>query len=104
MKRYDEALASYDRVMAIKPDHAEACNNRGLILSNKGDMQEAEKMFLKAAALNPNFPDPLFNLATIHQYQSLDTLEVKNIRALLDKPGISTGRPGVPVFFAGEDL
>jgi tetratricopeptide (TPR) repeat protein len=90
MKRYDEALASYDRTLALKPDHAEACNNRGLILANRGDMAAAEKMFLQAAALKPDFSEPLFNLAIIRKYRSADSAEVKNIRMLLDKPGISS--------------
>jgi hypothetical protein len=31
LKRFDEALASYDNALAIKPDHAEALYNRGFL-------------------------------------------------------------------------
>ena len=89
LKRYDEALASYDRATALNPDHAEAHNNRGIVLASKGQMAEAEKMFLKAAQLKPDFPDPLFNLANIRNHQSAENVEVVNIQALLNKPGVS---------------
>ena len=29
LKRLEEALASYDKALALKPDYAEALNNRG---------------------------------------------------------------------------
>ena len=32
LKRFDEALASYDKAIALKPDYAEAFNNRGNVL------------------------------------------------------------------------
>ena len=90
MKRYPDALASFDRAIALNPAHAIAYNNRGLNLVIKGDMAAAEQMFRKAAALKPDFPDPLFNLANIRKYQNADNAEVKSIHTLLDRPGIST--------------
>ena len=89
LKRYDEALASYDQAIALQPAHAEAHNNRGLVLASKGDMAGAEKMFLQASALKPDFPDPWFNLANIRNFAGSDQAEVKSIRALLDKPGLT---------------
>jgi tetratricopeptide (TPR) repeat protein len=89
LKRYDEALASYDKAIALKPDHAVALNNRGNFFVIKGDMQEAEKTYLKARALKPDFPDPLFNLVKMRKYQAKDNADEKNIRDLLNRPGIS---------------
>jgi len=88
LKRYDEALASYDQAIALQPSHAEAHNNRGLVLASKGDMAGAEKMFLRASALKPNFPDPWFNVANIRNFQDVDDAGVKTIRALLDQRGL----------------
>ncbi len=88
MRRYDDALTSYNRVIALKPDHAEACNNRGLLLANQGDMLEAEKMFLQAYALKPDFAEPLFNLANIRRYESVENPDINNILALLARPEI----------------
>jgi tetratricopeptide (TPR) repeat protein len=89
LKRYDEALACYDQVIALQPGHAPAHNNRGIVLASKGDMAGAEKMFLQAAALKPDFPDPWFNLANVHSFQNTENPEVDGIRALLKKPGLT---------------
>jgi protein O-GlcNAc transferase len=29
LKRFDDALASYDRALSVRPDYAEALSNRG---------------------------------------------------------------------------
>ena len=41
MKRVEEALASHDRVLAIKPDHAEAHYRRGIALWELKQVEEA---------------------------------------------------------------
>jgi tetratricopeptide (TPR) repeat protein len=86
LKHFAEAVASYDRAIAAKPNYAEALNNRGTVMVSRGDMPEAEKMFRKAFELKPDFADPLYNLANIRKYPSVDHPDVKNIRALLDRP------------------
>ena len=89
MKRYDDARASFDRAIALKPDHAVAYNNCGINLVITGNMPEAEKMFLKALELRPEFLEPLFNLVNIRKYQNIDNADVRHIRALLDRRGMS---------------
>jgi len=102
LRRYDDALASYNKVMAVKPDHAIALNNRGTALMNRGDLSEAEKMFLKAIELHPDFPDPLYNLATIRKFENVDNVEVKQIHALLKKPGVSADHQELLYFALGK--
>ncbi len=41
LSRYDEAIESYDRAVAIKPDTHEAWYNRGVSLSNLGRYEES---------------------------------------------------------------
>lgn len=89
MKRYDEALPSYERAIALNPGYTEAYYNLGTLLVSKGLMASAEKMFLKAFDLKPDFPAPLFNLAKIRKYQDVDNVDVKTIKALLNRPGVS---------------
>ena len=89
LRRYAEALSSYDKAIAINPSHAQAHNNRGTALMSTGDMKEAEQMFLKASALKPDFADPMFNLAVIREHRSADDPDVKNIRSLLGRAGVS---------------
>ena len=102
LRQYNDALASYDKVIAVKPDHAIALNNRGTALMNRGDLPEAEKMFLNAFELNPDFPDPLYNLATIRKYKSVDSAEVKHLKALLEKPGVSADHQELLCFALGK--
>ena len=54
MKRYDEALASYDRAIALKPDYANAHYNRGTVLKSMHRYNEALASFDKAMALKPD--------------------------------------------------
>lgn len=89
MRRYDEAIASYQKAIAAKPGHAAAYNNEGTAWMSKGRMPEAEKRFRQALALKPDFADPYHSLAKMHRYQEPDEPDVKSIRALLEKPGLS---------------
>jgi len=41
LKRFDDALASYDRALAIKPDYAEALNNRDAALRETKRLSQA---------------------------------------------------------------
>jgi tetratricopeptide (TPR) repeat protein len=59
--RPEEALASYDRAIAQRPDFAEAHNGRGGIVRDLGDFQEALRCFNRAVALKPDFPEAHFN-------------------------------------------
>jgi tetratricopeptide (TPR) repeat protein len=41
LERFDEALASYDRALALRPDYAEAFFNRGVTLHLLRQVDEA---------------------------------------------------------------
>jgi tetratricopeptide (TPR) repeat protein len=55
LDRYEEAIASYDRSLAIKPDFYEAWDNLGIALFELGRYEEAIASYDKALAINPNF-------------------------------------------------
>lgn len=53
--RYAQALESYDRAIALKPDDALIWNNRGVALLGLGRFQDALAAFEQALKLNPNY-------------------------------------------------
>jgi len=53
LQRYDEALASYDRAIAIKPGYVNAHFNRGTVLKKLLRRDEALASYDRALALNP---------------------------------------------------
>jgi len=57
LKRFDEALASYDKARALKPDYAELFNNRGLVLQELKRFDEALLSFELALTLQPDYAD-----------------------------------------------
>ncbi len=52
LKNYEEAIVSYDKAIAIKPDYDKAWNNRGNALRNLGRYEEAIVSYDKAIALS----------------------------------------------------
>ena len=61
LKRYAEALASYDKALAIKPDYVDALNNRGNALRALKRHEEALASYDKALAIKPDYVDALNN-------------------------------------------
>jgi len=50
-KRIEEAIADYDRAIALDPELPEAHYNRGMALSSRGDQEGARASLAKATDL-----------------------------------------------------
>ena len=59
----DEAIVHYQKALQIKPDYAEAHNNLGNALLQKGRVDEAITHYQKALQIKPDSPEVLNNLA-----------------------------------------
>ncbi len=51
--KLDDAARVYKRLLLLKPDHAKACNNLGLVLLAQGKRNEASARFAQALTLMP---------------------------------------------------
>ena len=65
LRRFDEALESYNKAISIKPDYAEVFNNRGSTLQEMKHFDEALMSFGKAISLKSDFSDALANHSNI---------------------------------------
>jgi 2-polyprenyl-3-methyl-5-hydroxy-6-metoxy-1,4-benzoquinol methylase len=62
-RRFDEAVRAYKRVLALRPDHAEAANNLGCILLLQGRSREASAAFARALELAPELANDFAAIA-----------------------------------------
>ena len=63
--RPDAALATFERLLAVKPDDPDALNDVGVFLYAAGRLDEAEARLRRALTLRPGYASALNNLATV---------------------------------------
>ncbi len=75
--KHQDAVASFDRAIALNPDHAEAYNNRGIALCNLARFDDGIASFNEALAKKPNAADVLSNrgMALFYLKRPEDALE-----------------------------
>ena len=80
----DEAIASYHKALAIKPNFAEVHNNLGIALQDLGKLEDALASYHKALDLKPDFAEAHNNLG--NAWKDLGRLEeaVASYRKALD--------------------
>src|SRR5262249_55241750 len=61
LKRFEEALASFDRALTLRLDFPEALVNRGIALQKLKRLEEAVASYELALALRPDYPEALFH-------------------------------------------
>jgi tetratricopeptide (TPR) repeat protein len=60
-KEYEQAIASYDQALEIKPDDHEAWYNRGIALGNLGRYEEAIASYDRALEIKPDYHEAWYN-------------------------------------------
>jgi len=61
MGRYEEAIASYETAILIRPEAHEAWFNRGVSLGKQGRYEEAVESYDKALEIQPEDQEALEN-------------------------------------------
>src|SRR5262245_26279051 len=56
VRQYDSAIADYTKAIDLKPDYAEAYNDRGFAYYLKGDFERAISDYTRAIELRPDYP------------------------------------------------
>jgi tetratricopeptide (TPR) repeat protein len=56
-KKYDEAVADFQKAIALKSDYADAYNMLGFCTRKLGDVSKAFNYYETALKLKPNFPE-----------------------------------------------
>jgi tetratricopeptide (TPR) repeat protein len=61
MKKYNEAIGCYYKVLEIEPDNVEAWTNKGTSLGNMGKYNEAIECYDRALEIEPKYALALYN-------------------------------------------
>ncbi|HNQ12245.1 MAG TPA: tetratricopeptide repeat protein [Bacteroidia bacterium] len=66
LKKYDAAIADYNKALELNPKSSEAYNNYGIALTDINKLQEALDVLNKALELKPDFEAALYNLGNVY--------------------------------------
>ena len=87
LKKYDEALANYDRAIELKPDYAEAYSKRGNALIDLKRLNEALASYDRAIVLKPDYANAYSNRGnTLQRLKRFDEALASYDRAIELKP------------------
>ena len=89
----DEALAEFDKALALDPHHAQALYSRGLIYQREKQHQQAVEDFTAANGLTPQRAEPL--LARAISYLAIDKFEGSRRRSRRGGAGRPEKRTGM---------
>ena len=67
--QFEEAIASFDKALSIKPDHVGTHNNLGALFQAQGRFEEAIAAFSKVLSLKPDYVNAHNNMGVVFQAQ-----------------------------------
>jgi CHAT domain-containing protein len=82
-KEYEQAIASYDRALEIKPDKHEAWYNRGVALGNLGRYEEAIASHDRALEFKPDYHKAWYNRGRAICSLSKNRISTPSLEALI---------------------
>jgi tetratricopeptide (TPR) repeat protein len=88
--KFAEAIAFYERILALQPNFSEVHNNRGLALAELDRPEEAVASYARALAIKPDNPETLCNWGVaLAQLERWDEAEAAFRRAIATHPGFA---------------
>ena len=92
LKRYDEAIAFYDKALSIESDHSEVWSNKGNALGELKRYDEAIAHYDKALSLKADYAEAHSNKgATLHELRRYDEAITHYDKALSIRPDYAEG-------------
>jgi tetratricopeptide (TPR) repeat protein len=99
--RRAEAIAEYEKALALDPDFGFAVNQVAYDYARIGDFDKALRYFERYAAINPGEPNPIDSIAELYlRMGRLDEAEAKYKEALEIKPDFYQSCSGLAYVFA----
>jgi predicted O-linked N-acetylglucosamine transferase (SPINDLY family) len=90
LKRFEEAVASYDRALTARPDFADALFSRGNALHQLKRYDEALESYDRALAVRPDYVEALFNHGnTLKELRRYEEALASYDRALTTRPDLA---------------
>lgn len=83
-KKYEAALAAWEKLTLSLPTDAEIYNNMGLVLKKLGRREEAYQAYTKALALQADYPEALNNLGALFLAEGQRAEAKKNFERALE--------------------
>ena len=65
-KKYKECIDAFSSVLETEPDNVDVYNNMAVAYYNLGDVDKAEKFFIKSIELDPQLVQPYISLSDLY--------------------------------------
>ena len=105
LKRFDEALLSYDRALSLRPDYAEALCNRGVTLHQLRRFEDALLSYDRAIAVQPDYAKAHLNRGITLLLAGYLSGGLPDFEWRLSLNDVPHNRPNIKAaFWRGEDL
>jgi tetratricopeptide (TPR) repeat protein len=84
MDDFAAADALFDRAIALKADHSQAWNDKGIIQFRKGAFRPARECFEKAVAADPELQEGWYNLADTYEELGMKADRARALKRLAE--------------------
>ena len=99
----DQAVAIYEKLIAVEPDLPEAYNNLGLIYAAGGNLEKATRYFQLGLQTNPTYATLYQNLSTLYAARAISAYRKAILATDADKSAGDSETPDLlPIEILGK--